>query len=330
MKFLVIRFSSIGDIVLTTPVVRCLRKSYPHAAIHFLTKPQFKGIVESNPYINKVHLLANNIDDTVIELQQENFTTVIDLHNNLRSLKVKKGLKDIPNFSFNKLNIEKYLLTAFRINRLPDVHIVQRNLDTIKDLLVADDGEGLDYFVPEKDATKKEDIPAPHRVGFVAVVIGAALATKQLPLAQLKEICSGIKYPIVLLGGKEDTENGAAIAEIDSVRIYNACGKFNLNESADLVNRAKLVVTHDTGLMHIAAAMQKRIISIWGNTVPDFGMYPYYGQHQIQHNIVEVADLACRPCSKIGYKKCPKGHFKCMKLIPTKTVVDLVHQYLAI
>lgn len=330
MKFLIIRFSSIGDIVLTSPVVRCLRKTYPNAIIHFLVKPQFKVVVESSPYIDKVHLLSDDVKATIAELQKENFTTVIDLHHNLRTLKLKAGLKDIPTFSFNKLNIEKYLLTAFKINRMPKVNIVDRNLDTLKALKVEDDGEGMDYFIPEKDVTKNDDIPAPHRVGFVGIVIGASLATKQMPVEKLREVCAAINYPIVLLGGPEDTANGDAIAEVDPVKIYNACGKFNLNESADLVRRAKLIVAHDTGLMHMAAALRKRVISVWGSTAPVFGMVPFYGKHKIQNDYVEVEDLACRPCSKIGYKKCPKGHFKCMKLIPTERIVNLVHQYLEI
>ncbi|MFX8696386.1 glycosyltransferase family 9 protein, partial [Acinetobacter baumannii] len=85
-----------------------------------------------------------------------------------------------------------------------------------------------------------------------------------------------------------------------------ACGKFNLNESADLVRQSKLIITHDTGLMHIAAALRKKIISVWGNTVPAFGMDVYYGASQIEHFKFQVPDLSCRPCSKIGYKQCPK------------------------
>jgi ADP-heptose:LPS heptosyltransferase len=167
--------------------------------------------------------------------------------------------------------------------------------------------------------------------GYVAVVIGAALATKKMPLHKLKELCAAIQYPIVLLGGKEDVEEGRAIAAVDDIKIYNACGKFNLNESADIAGNAKVVITHDTGLMHIAAALQKPIISIWGNTVPKFGMYPYYGKLSSQHfDVVEMSNLRCRPCSKIGYDKCPKKHFKCMELIAVNDIVNMVHHRLSI
>lgn len=328
-KFLIIRFSSIGDIVLTTPVMRCLRKKYPDAEIHFLTKQSFRGILASNPYVNKVHTLGDSFELMLHELKTEEYDYVIDLHHNLRTLRIKRFLKGVTSFSFNKLNVQKFIYTNFKIDTLPEKHIVDRNLETLASLGVENDGLGLDYFIPEKDRIKKNDLPTAHMYGYVAVVIGAALATKKMPLHKLKELCAAIKYPVILLGGKEDAEEGKAIAAADDIKIYNACGKFNLNESADIAANAKLVITHDTGLMHIAAALQKPIISIWGNTVPGFGMYPYYGSLSSQHyDIVEIKKLWCRPCSKIGYKKCPKGHFKCMELIAVNDIVNMAHHRL--
>jgi ADP-heptose:LPS heptosyltransferase len=328
-KFLIIRFSSIGDIVLTTPVVRCLRKQFPDAEIHFLTKQSFKGIVADNPYIDKVHTLGDSFELMLHELKEEGYDYIIDLHHNLRTLRIKRFLKGVKAFSFNKLNVEKFIYTNFKINTLPKKHIVDRNLEAIASLGVVNDGCGLDYFIPDKDKVKDKDIPASHQFGYIAIVIGAALATKKLPLHKLIAICTAINHPIVLLGGKEDYEDGKAIAQQDEIKIYNACGKFNLNESADLLQRAKIVVTHDTGLMHIAAALQKNIISVWGNTVPAFGMYPYYGKLSIQHfDVVEVNKLWCRPCSKIGHNKCPKGHFKCMEQIAVNEIVNMVNQQL--
>lgn len=314
MKLLVIRFSSIGDIVLTTPVVRCVKKQLPEAQIHFVTKKSFATIVESNPYISKVFLLDDNWDQLLQQLKNEGYKYVIDLHHNLRSLRIKKTLKEVPAFSFNKLNIQKWLLTALKINRMPALHIVDRYFDTIKELGINNDGVGLDYFIPQQAEVPLTDIPTAHQFGYIGLVIGAAHRTKQLPIEKIKELCALIQYPIILLGGKEDAAIGEQIAVTDSIKIYNACGKFQLNESADLVRKAKLIITHDTGLMHIAAAFKKPILSIWGNTVPAFGMQPYYGDAVVANKIFEVQQLSCRPCSKIGYDKCPRGHFKCMQL----------------
>jgi ADP-heptose:LPS heptosyltransferase len=329
-KILIIRFSSIGDIILTTPVIRCLRKQLPDAQIHFLTKQSYKTIVASNTYIDKIHTLGDSFELMLHELKTEEYDYIIDLHHNLRTLRIKKFLKGVKSFSFNKLNIEKFIYTNFKINTLPSKHIVDRNLETVASLGIVNDGGGLDYFIPDTDKIKSEDIPASHSLGYIALVIGAALATKKMPLHKLKELCAAINHPIILLGDKNDYENGKAIAAADDIKVYNACGKFNLNESADIVRGAKLVITNDTGLMHIAAAFQKPIISIWGNTVPAFGMYPYYGKSSTQHfEVVEVNKLWCRPCSKIGYDKCPKGHFKCMEQIAVNEIVNLVNNRLA-
>jgi heptosyltransferase-2 len=294
--------------VLTTPVVRCLRKKYPQATIHYLTKKKFAGIVQSNPYLDKVFLLEDDFNKTIHELENEEYDHIIDLHHNLRTLRLKNALRQIPFHSFNKLNFKKWIYTNFKINQMPEKHIVERYMATVQSLGVVNDGLGLDYFIPENEKIKEGDIPFSHLQGYVAIAIGAAHNTKKLPVEKLKELVEQIKYPIILLGGKEDFLNGEKIAESDTVKIYNACGKFSLNESADIIRNSKLVISHDTGLMHIAAAFKKNILSVWGNTVPSFGMVPYKTNYQV----FQVNKLWCRPCSKTGFDKCPLGHFKCM------------------
>ena len=339
MKFLIIRFSSIGDIVLTTPVVRCLKQQVADAEVHYLTKSSFRPILAANPYIDRVHYLEDNFPSLIATLQHEDFDYVIDLHHNLRTWKVKRALGKKA-FSFDKLNIEKWLYTNFKWNRMPDRHIVDRYLDTVASFGVKNDGAGLDYFIPPADEIKPQDIPTSHQSGYIGLVIGAARATKQLPLHKLKEICTEARHPLILLGGPEDAAIAAQLTALDPIKIYNACGKFNLNESADLVRQAKLIVTHDTGLMHIAAAFRRPILSVWGNTVPEFGMYPYYGENYLDsyrpgkipgfsgslpYEMLEVKGLSCRPCSKIGYNKCPKGHFKCMELQSVEHIVQRIN-----
>jgi len=327
MKFLLIRFSSIGDIVLTTPVIRCLKKQRPDAEVHFLTKESFRTILEHNPYVDKLHLLAHSWELMIHELKEENYDYIIDLHHNVKTLRVKKAL-GVKSFSFHKLNIEKYIYTSIKLNILPKIHIVDRYLATLKSFGVKNDQAGLDYFIPEKEETKRNDIPYSHQAGYIACVIGAAHGTKRWPVEKWKEFAQRMDHPIILLGGKEDAVNGKEIASVDDVKVYNSCGRFSINESADLVKKAKLVVTHDTGLMHIAAAFRKPIISLWGNTVPSFGMYPYDGENQPSGTILQVNKLWCRPCSKIGYEKCPLGHFKCMQKITVDEVLAAVKRKL--
>jgi heptosyltransferase-2 len=331
-KFLVIRFSSIGDIVLTSPVVRCLKKQLPGAEIHYLIKPQFKMVMEPNPYIDRLHVLQQDWEKMIEELKAEDFDYVIDLHHNLRTLRVKKALKK-PAFSFNKLNVEKFIFTKLKWNVMPDVHVVDRYMDTVASFGVKNDGEGLDYFIPEKERVPISDIPASHHAGFIAIVIGASYYTKKLPVPKLQELCRQIQHPIILLGAKEERAEGEAIASVDPIKIYNACGKFSLHESADLARQSKLVIAHDTGLLHIAAALKKQVIAVWGSTTPSLGVEPYYGSRYLQahHNPfdnVQVLKLWCRPCTKFGKNKCPQGHFKCMRNISINEIVADVEKRL--
>jgi ADP-heptose:LPS heptosyltransferase len=322
-KFLIIRFSSIGDIVLTTPVIRCLKKQVPDAEVHFLVKSSFLSVVEHNPYIDKIHVLAHSWELMMEMLRTENYDYIIDLHHNIKTLRIKRALRK-KSFSFYKLNIQKYFYTAFKINILPKVHIVDRYLKTVESFGVKNDAKGLDYFIANNELIKKEDLPASHSAGYIACAIGAAHGTKRWPVHKWKDFCEKMKHPIILLGDKNDTANGNEIAAVDNIKVYNACGKFSINESADIVRKSKVVITNDTGLMHIAAAFKKPIISLWGNTVPSFGMTPYYGDADVSDVIMQTNKLWCRPCSKIGFNKCPLGHFKCMEKIEADDVLSKV------
>lgn len=327
-KFLIIRFSSIGDIVLTTPVVRCLKKQILDAEIHYLIKPQFKAVMQHNPYIDKLHFLQHDWEVMMEELKAEKFNYIIDLHHNLRTLRIKNAL-DIPSFSFNKLNIEKLIFVKLKWNVMPKVHIIDRYMKTVESFGVYNDGEGMDYFITDSEKVGLQDLPASHHAGFISIVIGASFYTKKLPVYKLQELCKKINHPIILLGAKEERGEGDEIASANPIKVYNACGKFMLNESADLMRQSKVVIAHDTGLMHIAAALKKEVVAIWGSTTPSFGMVPYYGRNFLQRNAmpyddVQVHKLWCRPCTKIGRNKCPQGHFKCMKKIDIDDVVKNV------
>lgn len=324
VKILVIRFSSIGDIVLTTPIVRCLKQQLDgDTEIHYLTKKQYKSIVENNPNITKVYAIEKSTNEIIEELKKEKFDYIIDLHKNLRSKRVIKALKCLS-FSFNKLNYEKWLLTNFKINKLPKIHIVDRYFEAVKTLGIKNDGLGLAYFIPKSDEVSITDLPISHQNGYIGFAIGAQHATKRLPQHKIIEICKKLNQPVVLLGGKEDELNVNEIVNQCGNLVFNACGKFSLNQSASLIKQSKSIITHDTGLMHIAAALAIKTVSVWGNTVPAFGMYPYFPQHPEHFKIVENNNLSCRPCSKIGYDKCPKKHFKCMEDVDVEEVIKMI------
>ncbi len=332
MKALVIRFSSIGDIILTTPVVRCLKLQKPGVEIHYLTKKTFAPILAANPYIDKFHLLEDNLEDVMDELRAEKFDVIIDLHKNIRTLKVKRALNTLS-YSYNKLNMQKWLLVNLKVDMMPDQSIVERYMETVKPLGVTNDGQGLDYFIPEGVELTNRDVPMSHWAGYVGCVIGGSYNTKQLPVEKWQAFIASLPYPVILLGGPEDRDEGRRIAEPDPIKIYNACGKFDLNESAWLVEKAKVIVSNDTGLMHIAAAFKKPVVSLWGNTSPEMGMFPYYGYNNLKSNIapntyiMENKGLYCHPCSKLGYARCPKGHFRCMNDLDMAMMAEVVKAY---
>lgn len=309
-KYLIVRFSSIGDIVLTTPVIRALRKSKPTCIIHFVTKSAFKGILETNPYLDKVIHFDKDIKDVFPVLKAEKYDHVIDLHKNLRSFHLKLTLRR-PSTSFSKINFRKFLLTTFKMDTMPHIHIVDRYFKAVANLGVINDGQGLDFFIPPKDTVACETYGLEE--GYITFAIGAQFATKRLPTNRIIELIQPLDLQVVLLGGSMDQENGDLIVKATGKNVVNLCGALTLNESASVIAQSSLTISHDTGLMHIASAFNKPIVSIWGNTVPSFGMTPYIPQKQDSYSIHEVK-LNCRPCSKIGFQHCPKGHFKCMNL----------------
>ena len=312
-------------------MLRCIRNQQPTAEIHYLTKSVFKPVVANNPNIDKIYYIENDVAEILDALKAEKYDYVADLHYNLRTSRVKQAIKAPETHSFPKLNIQKWVLVNFKINLMPDKSIVERYFETLKPLGIRNDGLGLEYYIPKTAQTDNDDIPTSHWTGYVACVIGGSYNTKKFPVEKWRAFCAAVPYPVILLGGPEDREEGRLIAALDPIKIYNSCGKFNLNESAHLVERSRVVVSNDTGLMHIATAFQKPVISLWGNTSPEIGMFPYYGGNNLKDRVIpksvimENAHLKCHPCSKLGYKKCPKGHFRCMNDIDIHIIVEKVN-----
>ena len=327
-KILVIRFSSIGDIVLTSPVVRCLKQQLKDAQVHFCTKEQYLSLVDQNPHIDKVHLLKDSLAKLIKDLKAENFVYVIDLHDNIRTLQIKIRL-GVRSKTYNKLRIQRQLIASFRLPLPKPNHVVKRYFEVVESLGVTYDGAGLDFYIRDRDHVEFDWLPENFQKGYIAFVIGGTAFTKMLPVKKMIELCDKINQSIVLIGDKADAENGEIIYNFfhnsnsgkhlddglkalnKKTQIFNGCGKFNIGQSAYLVKYAKAVFSHDTGFAHIAAAFKKNVFSIWGGTVPLY-FYPF----ETQFTLLENKKLSCRPCSKNGRRSCPKKHFKCMNENP--------------
>lgn len=312
VKILVVRFSSIGDVVLTASVVRCLKEQLPSSEIHFLTKSSFRSIVEHNPNIDKVITIDSSIKEVTSELKEEKYDHIVDLHNNLRTRSLAFRLRK-PTTRFPKLNLEKWKLVKFKKNSMPDIHVVDRYFEAVKSLGVKSDGKKGDFLIPSSNEVDIEGKFNLQSREYYALVIGAKFKTKQLPEEKLLELISKIQLPIILIGGPDDRELGNRLVELSSKEnIVNTCGDFSILGSASILKQSRVVITNDTGMMHIAGCFDVPIVSIWGNTVPELGMYPYRPNNEASFSIHEVKGLNCRPCSKIGFESCPKGHFDCM------------------
>ena len=300
-------------------MIRCVKEQLADIELHYLTKTSFSFMLKNNPYVDKVHEMEKEIDDVIDALKSENFDFIIDLHHNLRTWRLKKKL-GVRSAAFPKLNIQKYLLTQFKRRKMPAIHVVDRYFKAAFPLGVTNDVKGLDYFIPDHVKPPSEVKEAEP---YIAVAIGAQFTTKKMPVEQLTKLIKNIPYTVVLLGGSTDVEAGSLI-ESKCSNTINLCGKVSLDTSALVIKQSQQVITHDTGLMHIAAAFHRPIISIWGNTVPSFGMYPYLPKEPELFSIHEV-ELPCRPCSKIGHSSCPKGHFNCMKQQDLSKIIEQVN-----
>jgi ADP-heptose:LPS heptosyltransferase len=212
MKILVIRFSSMGDIIYTTPVVRCLKKQLSGAEVHFLTKSAFKYIYDNNPYVDKLLLLKPTLGETIADIKAEKYDYIIDLHNNLRTavIKLRTGIKSS---TYKKQTIRKWLSLKLNLKLIPPTHLVDRYMQAVKFLGVVNDGGPINYYI-KADYRLANLLPASHQNGYVAFVIGATHFTKRMPNAKIISICSQLNMPVVLLGGADVKANGDEIASV--------------------------------------------------------------------------------------------------------------------
>tara|TARA_B100001758_G_C18333952_1_gene570483 strand:- start:121 stop:1086 length:966 start_codon:yes stop_codon:yes gene_type:complete len=294
LKVLIIRFSSIGDVVLTTPIVRCL-KTQKNATVHYLIKEKFKEVIQENPNIDKVFIYKKGV---LKKLSKEKYDYIIDLQNNFNSYKIKTRLKHIKKLTVNKENIKKWLLVNIGVDLLKKQHIVDRYFKTIKSLNISNDKKGLDFFIKSSSEIDKNILSIDLNKPYIAWAVGASYKNKIISAKQIIKVCNQLNEPVVLLGGKQDFLFAQkVIVETKNKQVYNLCGKLTLNESAFMVKKSSIVLTNDTGLMHIASAFKKKIISFWGCTKPSLGMYPYLADPQSKELVFNSQK---RPCSKLG------------------------------
>lgn len=316
-KVLLVRFSSIGDIVLTSPIVRCVKRQLD-CELHFITKSKFRAVIEHNLHVDKVYTIDREITEVIGNLKSEKYDLIIDLHKNLRSKRLILSL-GVSSYSFDKINLEKWLRVHLRVNYLPNKHLVDRYFERLTKIGVTNDGEGLSYYHGLTEYDIADLIPNEK---YMVIVLGATFYTKRIPKDKIEILIQNSNYRCVLLGGSDVVELGNLLEKQYS-NVLNLAGKCTLNESAALVQNSIYVATGDTGLMHMAAGFKVPTLVFWGSTAHELGMYPYYGSN---HNVKSInlinRNITCSPCSKIGKEKCPKGHFKCMLDLKADEIIN--------
>lgn len=325
-KILIIRFNAIGDIILTTPVIRAIHHQIKQAEIHILVNQKYQNVLANNPYISKIHTYSNNKNQVVEQLKTEQFNFVLDLQNTRKSHKICHQL-NLPHSSFNKLKIKKLIYTRLKINTLPLNHIVDRYFDAAKPLLIVNDGRGLDFNIPETEKFNTDNLPIFFEDGFIAILLDADKGTKKIPINKLMEIIPMLLKPVVLIGDKNSSAIGDELVNRLGDRVYNICGQLSVNQYASLIDQSLCVLTGDNDYMQVAAALRKPICSLWGSSIPEFGNYPYMPTDRELFRMFEICSIKCRPCGKRGFRKCPHRNYKCMNRISSFEVAEWINQF---
>jgi lipopolysaccharide heptosyltransferase II len=327
-NILILRLSSIGDILLTTAFVRQTRKALPVANITYVVKKEFQGLLKYNPNITKIIAYDSTtkikgLKSLNLFFRETNYDLVFDLHNNMRTNRVLSGIDSKKIFKIKKNKIKRALLVYLKINSYKSIKTIpERYLDVGSTCGVKDDGLGLELFLSKEN--KKNDLAKSKKYDlipsrYICFGPGAAHFTKMWSVNNYEKVIQKITtetdYKVALLGSS--AEKGLLRSIQQNTNVVNLSGSLSLQESAEIISESAGLVSNDSGLTHMAAALQKPVLAIFGSTVEELGFFPYRADSTIIEN-----DLWCRPCSHVGRKKCPLGHFKCMRL----TTVDRVFE----
>jgi lipopolysaccharide heptosyltransferase II len=320
-RILILRLSSIGDIILTSAFLRQVKDRYKDAEIDFVVKEQYLDLVKNNPNLDNIFTLhktgtVNALNNLRKTIEKNQYDFIFDLHNNLRTRGLLKNFKENKISRIKKNKIKRAILVEFKINLFKQIiSIPQRYLKTGQKFDIKDDNKGLELFFDEKteQSVEKKVLGKLNNGAFIAVGPGASFFTKQWPTNYFQEwieiFLKERKEKILLLGG-QDAEDKFSKLDIND-RVINLIGKTTLLESAYIIKKAKALLSNDSGLMHMATAVQTPVAAIFGSTVEELGFAPFRSKNLIIQN----ESLWCRPCSHIGKNKCPLAHFKCMKEI---------------
>jgi len=319
-KILIIRLSSIGDILLTTPFIRQVRKNFPNAQIDYIIKTEFMELIQDNPHIDNlidydINKGIDGLKNVKENVKREKYNIIFDLHNNFRSNYIKRGCRAEINKTIVKNKITQFLFVNFKLNRYKTIiPIPEKYLNVGKPAGVVDDDQGLEMYWNEKTEKKSYEILPQYKhisgTDYFSVAPGAGLFTKAWPIEYFDRLTENIlfkyKKPIVVLGSDSEKNLGSILSKRENV--IDLTGKLTLKQTSFVISKSMVLISNDSGLMHVATAVNIPVLAIFGSTTKELGFFPY----RSKSIVVENKNLDCRPCSHIGRNKCPKKHFKCM------------------
>jgi heptosyltransferase-2 len=325
-KILVLRLSSIGDVVLTTPVLRALRLRFPLARIDFLVKSKYACLLEGNPHLDRVLTLpdasgTSALLHTLADLRRQRYDLLIDLHKNWRTTLLRLGVRAPDSRVYRKHVFRRALYVWLKKDSLALPSTVQRYFHAVLPLGVVDDGRGPELHL-SVSARRRTKVWL-RELGWngepaIGLVPGAGYLTKCWPSERYAELGRRLAKPgrqVFIFGSKEDQEAASLICHRVGPRAVNLAGRLSLSESVAAIGFCELVIANDTGLMHVANALGKKLVAIFGSTTGGLGFLP----HGRDVRVIE-ADVGCRPCSHLGRSRCPRGHFRCMNDITVERV----------
>ncbi len=319
-KLLAIRLSALGDVILCTPLLRWWKQHAPKAEVMLITGQAQAHLLQYDPNIDEILVYQKeNLPTLRREIQKFAPDLIADFQKNTKSQSLYSGLPVLSR-KLHKQNLKKWRMVHGPKPNSPCRHVVQRMADVYSGFPVQDDGKGVRLYLPPSPPAWAAEIPP----NFLAIALGSAHATKAISIKLAQDLVkTNPDQAIVLLGGAAEQSKGEQVKKTAPDRVLNFCGRASLLETAWLVKHAGHIISGDTAVMHMAAAFNKPMDVVWSSTIPDFGMEPYYGSQQdFPVRYRQVQHLSCRPCSKLGFKACPKGHFKCMEQITAWNVQD--------
>lgn len=326
-NILIIRLSSIGDVLLTTPLIRILNKKFPGSHIDFVIKKEFHELIAHHPALSEIYVFdkhadGNSLADIRKKVRLKKYDYIIDIHKNFRSYYLSCFVNAGKIVRFRKYLLKRWLLVNFKLNFYKHIiPVYQRYLDVLN---LQDDNKGLDIYIP-RPITDRIERDWHHRLTgkqhmVIGVAPGASFDTKRWHIEGYKEVVqylsNTLNSTIILFGNHSDSAVTSQLGG-DNMNVFDCAGKLSLSETAAVMNYCTLVLTNDSGLMHMAAALKKKVVAIFGSTTEELGFFPYAKEYRIIQN----NSLNCRPCSHVGKTKCPKNHFKCMSELNADEVI---------